>query len=211
MGSIVAINGLKRKEVQIKYSKENHLYYIRLIQSSAEPKNVLVNLLLRMPKHYRANPIFNTLAPDPDHQEIHQLLMKYLKFGKDDGTLRDSIGVTVHNGHEYLNEARKLEVSSCRLRAIAFKEEMKRLHPEIPVSIIVNSDHCFIEMELDGVWHRYCLGGYRDTPGLVETIKENTLESFGYGAKKHRFFTEISKPQQPDIPVEQEVLGKKIS
>ena len=78
--------------------------------------------------------------------------MKYLKFGKDKGKLRRLVGVSVHNGNEYLEEARKLGVASCRLRAIAFKEEMTRLHPEIPVSIVLNPDHCFIEMELCDQW-----------------------------------------------------------
>ncbi|PPJ44512.1 hypothetical protein C0075_26150, partial [Rhizobium sp. KAs_5_22] len=85
---------------------------------------------------------------NPKHQEIHGLLTRYLKFGKDHGELRNSIGVKVHNGIEYLEEARRLGVASCRLRAIAFKEEMQRLYPEVPVCISGNPDHCFIEMEL---------------------------------------------------------------
>lgn len=186
----VAIKGLKKDDFEIKYSKENHLYYIRLTTPKAASKDITINLLLRMPKHYRANPVFNTLKTNPEHQEIHRLLMKYLKFGKDNGLLSDSIEISVHNGHEYLNEARKLGVASCRLRAIAFKEEMKHLYPQIPVSIVVNSDHCFIEMELDGVCQRYCLGGYRDTPGLMESVKEGILTSIGSDSKRHRFFTE---------------------
>lgn len=64
----------------------------------------------------------------------------------------------MHNGKEYLEQAKELSIASCRLRAIAFKEEMHRLYPEIPVSIVGNPSHYFIEMELDGHWQRYCLG-----------------------------------------------------
>lgn len=157
-----------------------------------------------MPKNYRAHPVFSTLTTLPEHQEIHRLLMKYFKFGRDRGELRNTIGVTVHNGREYLDEARKLGVASCRLRAIAFKEEMSRLYPEIPVSIDVNPDHCFIEMELDGQWQRYCLGGYRDTPTLMESVKEDTLKCLRSDSKTPRFFTEKAK-QQSYVPVEEEM------
>jgi hypothetical protein len=208
----IAIKGLKRNDFEIKYSAKNHLYFIRLTKPTAEPRDVTINLLLQMPKEYRANPILNTLASNSDHQEIHRLLMKYLKFGKDNGQLRDSIDGTVHNGNEYLNESRRLGVASCRLRAIAFKEEMQHLYPDVPVSIIVNSDHCFIEMQLDGLWQSYCLGGYRDTPGLVESIKENSLEILSSDSRKHRFFTTKSTPRV-DIPVDQneEELSQKVA
>lgn len=192
----IAIKGFKKDDFEIKYSNENRLYYIRLLKPTAQSQDVFINLLLRMPKQYRANPVFNTLsALSSEHQEIHRLLMKYLKFGKDHGKLRNAIDVTVNNGNEYLEEARKLGVASCRLRAIAFKDEMHRLYPEIPVSIVVNSDHCFVEMELDGQWQRYCLGGYRDAPSLMESVREDILTSIYSNSKKQRFFTERSKQQ----------------
>ena len=185
----IEINGLKRKDFEIKFSNENHLYYIRLTEPLKESKAVPITLLLRMPKHYQTNLIFNTLSPNPDHQDIHHLLLKYLKFGKDDGKLRNSIGIAVHNGYEYLNEARKLTVASCRLRAICFKERnAASTPPDIPVSIVVNRDHCFIEMELDHLRQSYCLGGYRDTLSLVKTVKENTLLSFWLSIKYTSFF-----------------------
>ncbi|KTD03973.1 hypothetical protein [Fluoribacter gormanii] len=204
----IAIKGFKKDDFEIKYSKENRLYYIRLLKPTAQSQDVFINLLLRMPKQYRANPVFNTLsALSSEHQEIHRLLMKYLKFGKDHGKLRNAIGVTVHNGNEYLEEARKLGVASCRLRAIAFKDEMHRLNPEIPVSIVVNSDHCFVEMELDGQWQRYCLGGYRDAPSLMESVREDILTSIYSNSKKQRFFTERSKQQsQIDLLAEEDMF-----
>lgn len=201
----IAINGLKKEDFEIKYSKENHLYFIRLRNPTAEPQEFFTNLLLRMPKHYRAHPIFNTLSPNPKHQGIHVLLTQYLKFGKDHGELRHSIGVTVHNGMEYLEEARRLGVASCRLRAIAFKEEMQRLYPEVPVCISGNSDHCFIEMELDGQWEKYCLGGYRDTPGLIDSIKENHLTCGESDSKRPRFFVE--KEKSKPAPVDEKLLA----
>ncbi|WP_010653123.1 hypothetical protein [Fluoribacter dumoffii] len=200
----IAIEGLKKEDFEIKYSKENHLYFIRLLKPIPESRDTFINLLLRMPQHYRVNPVFNTLITRPEHQQIHQLMLKYLSFGRDHGALRQTIDVTVHRGEEYLQEARKLSVGSCRLRAIAFKEEMKRLYPDVPVSIVINPDHCFIEMELDGQWQRYCLGGYRDTPGLLESVKEESLTSMNPDAKKHRFFIEKTKAPLPmGVPAEE--------
>lgn len=199
----IAIKGLKKDDFEIKYSKENHLYYIRLVKPKAAPIDATVHLLLRMSKNYRANPIFNTFTKKTEHLEIHRLLMKYLKFGKDHGKLRDSIGVSIHTGHDYLNEARKLGIASCRLRAIAFKEEMKHLYPKVPVSVVVNSDHCFIEMKLDGLWQRYCLGGYRDTPGLMESMKKDILTSLSPDSRKPQFFNEKRLAPQVKAPVEQ--------
>lgn len=200
----IAIKGLKKDDFEIKYSKENRLHYIRLLKPTTEPQKAAINLLLRMPKQYRAHPVFNTVAAHREHEEIHHLLMKYLKFGKDHGLLRNA---KVHDGNEYLDEARKLTVGSCRLRAIAFKEEMGRLYPEVPVSIDINPDHCFIEMELDGQWERYCLGGYRDVPSLIESVQEDTLTSMNSGSKKHRFFAEKEKPQLPiEAPVEDKMF-----
>ncbi|HHT0592674.1 TPA: hypothetical protein ACTXXA_001640 [Legionella anisa] len=204
----IAISGLKKDDFEIKYSKKNHLSYIRLLKPTTESRDAFVNLLLRMPKHYRAHPVFSTLTTLPEHQEIHRLLMKYYKFARDRGELRNTIGFTVHNGREYLDEARKLGVASCRLRAIAFKEEMSRLYPEIPVSIDVNPDHCFIEMELDGQWQRYCLGGYRDTPTMMESVKDDTLMCLRSDSSKPRFFTEKTK-QQSYVPVEEEMHIKR--
>lgn len=194
----VAINGLTQKDFEIKYSNENHLYYVRLTHSENKFKDVSVELLLQMPTYYCANPIFNTLAALPKQTEIHRLLMKYLKFGKDDGGLRNSVGTTVHDGHEYLNEARKRTAASCRLRCIAFKEEMTRLHPEVPVSIVVNSNHCFIEMDLDGTYQRYCLGGYRDVPNVVEKLKTHTLDFCSKESQQHRFFAGLAKVKDGD-------------
>ena len=200
----LSIKGLNANEFEIKYSEKNHLYYIRLIKPS-EPKKFALHFLLQMPKEYSAHPIFNTLLPDSKHEEIHSLLMKYLKFGKDRGELRGSINTTVHQGQEYLDKARELSVGSCRLRAIAFKEEMGRMHPEVPVAVVVNSDHCFIEMYLDGLWKKYCLSGYRDVPNLMETVKDRTVDCMSVtNNSRNRFFVpqlvEQSEPPTQHIP-----------
>jgi hypothetical protein len=169
-----AAEGLKEKDFEIRYSKKSGLYFIRQTNPAAERKTISIQMLLEMPKGYTSIPTFNTIAPIAQHEEIHRLLMKYYKFGKDKGQLNQGVeSGGINTGMDYLAEARRLKVGSCRLRAIAFKEEMAKLYPEIPVAIDVNSDHCFIEMELDGQWQRYCLGGYRNVPTLTDTIKKN--------------------------------------
>ena len=165
----IAVESLKAKDVEIQYSKKSGLYFIRQINSTEQEHSASIKILLTMPPGYSSFPVWNTFKSIPGHEDIHALLMKYYQFGKDN---KDSLNEAVksgriENGLDYLKEARHLKVGSCRLRAIAFKEEMKHLHPEIPVAIDVNSDHGFIEMELDGHWQRYCLGGYRNISTFV--------------------------------------------
>lgn len=184
----IGIKGLKGRDFEIKYAPKSHLYYIRLKKQAHQYKNFSLHYLLSMPKEYRTYPLLNTIDTLMNHPEIYSLLIKYLKFGQDNGQSRNLIDITVRNGQEYLDVARELGIGSCRLRAIAFKEEMKRMHPEIPVCVIVNSDHCFIEMELDGLWKRYSLGGYSNNSSFWSLIQEKTV-------KKNYFFAEKSVPK----------------
>lgn len=183
----IAISGIKASDFEIQYSDSNHLYYIRQTHSS-KPKQVELNYLLQMPKQYRTRPIYDTISPMPKYQDIHDLLIKYLHFGKDMGKLSAMVGNNIQNGQQYLTQAQKLGVGSCRLRAIAFKDEMMRLHPEIPVNISVNAIHCFIEMKLEGSWQRYCLGGYSNTPAYAEFLNNISSTSCAHSffkSKKH--------------------------
>jgi hypothetical protein len=173
-----SVSGLKKDDFEIRYCEKNGLYFIRHIKPHAEKETISMQMLLEMPQGYTAIPTLNTLAPLPHHEEIHRLLMKYYKFSKDNGQLNQKVDSgSINNGVNYLAEARRLKVGSCRLRAIGFKEEMTRLFPEVPVVINVNSNHCFIEMKLDGQWQRYCLGGYRNIPTLTDTIKKSISDS----------------------------------
>lgn len=197
----VSFKGLKQDDFEIKYSKKSHLYYVRLTKAQ-DSKNVNLNLVLQMPNHYNTYPVLNTLKPNENHPDIHRLLSKYLRFGRDYGALRDSVGNTVHDGEAYLNKAKELAVGSCRLRAIAFKEEMLRLHPEVPVSIVVNPRHCYIEMELDGQINRYCLGGYRDSPTVLEKVRSRTMDFCSRGENRNNFFTPDNHSHQiPAVPL----------
>jgi hypothetical protein len=168
----IAIKGLDKDKFEIKSSEQNQLYYIRLREPLISQK-CECNFLLKMPKEYTAHPKVNTLSSlkdHPQHKGIYNLLQKYYKFGKDDGGLREA-GKMIKDGQCYLNKAKELGVGSCRIRTFAFKQEMAELYPDIPVVIVENKKHFFIEMKIDGAWSRYCLGGYRDVPTLADNFK----------------------------------------
>lgn len=171
--SDVVIEGLKENQFEIRYNESTHLYFIRL-QEGVEPKTYPIHFLLSLPKHYKSSPLLNTLNL-PINAEIKTGLLKYFKFGRDKGELSSLINQSITGGHQYLEAARKLSVGSCRLRAIAFKEEMQRLYPEIPVNVVVNPSHCFIEMQLDSQWHSFCLGGYRQLNNVVDKAADALL------------------------------------
>lgn len=161
----VAIAGWEReRDFEIAYSPANHLYYIKGKRAETQP--IEFKCMLQLPTHYHSTPLLSTLMRLPGHEGIHALLTRYLQYRKEDGSLRASIGPGC-TGAAYLDKARRLGVGSCRLRAIAFKEEMTRLYPEVPVHVSVNARHCFIEMALDGQWQRYCLG---PIPSLFEAL-----------------------------------------
>ncbi len=170
----IMVQGLKATDVEIQYSKKSGLYFMRHTRSIERP-SASIKMLLAMPTEYNSFPPWNTFRAIPGHEDIHALLMKYYRFGKNNKELLNEVinSGQINNGIDYLQEARRLNTGSCRLRAIAFKEEMSRLHPEIPVAIDINSDHGFIEMELDGHWQRYCLGGYRNISTPVNKPRDH--------------------------------------
>ena len=153
----LCIQGAHQDDFEIKKSPENLLYYIRKRSPSSVRDAVTVDYLLKMPLQYQSMPMLNIVSLWKTHQSIAEILLKY--YGSHAGNDRLSTARQLTSGQNYLAEMRKLNTGSCRLRAIAFKEEMQREYPDIPVHIIVNDLHCYIEMKLDTIWQSYCLGG----------------------------------------------------
>lgn len=153
-----SIAGITPEQIEIIKNRNNNLHYIRL-KEDRPTVAVTLNYLLKMPSNFRAQPVLNTLLTNPKHKEIYDLMQKYYHYGQEPERLEEAT-VACANGNTYLAKARELQTGSCRLRAIAFKEEMQRLHPDISVNVIVNHQHSYIEMKLDDHWTRYCLGGY---------------------------------------------------
>jgi len=90
-------------------------------------------------------------------------------------------------GQDYLNALNQQQVGACRHRTFLFKAWMHEHHSEIPVRIINNECHSFIEYKVNNQWQTCNLGGYAaqlvikepvSPPDTSERIKELTKTEF---------------------------------
>ena len=63
-------------------------------------------------------------------------------------------------GTDYLKALIEQKVGSCQHRSIAFTYLMSQKHPHIPVRMIENDCHMFVEVKQGNDWIRCDLGGY---------------------------------------------------
>lgn len=128
--------------IEMQYSSRDNLYYIR----TNSPKTCDVEWLVTVP----------TAQPPMLPQNIARLVTRYKHFGK--GAL--SITTPDPTGRDYLSCMEAQEKGACRHRAFAFKAFMKEHYPNIPVRLISNGCHMFVEVQYEGQWVTCDLGGY---------------------------------------------------
>lgn len=169
-----SIAGLGKEDIEIKRNPEDNLHYIRLQAGVPEQKEAKLNYLLQLPKDYSVQPAANIFALQRQHPDLFKILLKYYGYRSDDGRLVKSIE-TVLDGEKYLAAVRKEKMGSCRLRAIAFKDEMKQFMPHVPVNIVMNPYHAYVELKINGRWKAYCLSG--DGNAFVQALNATSVRS----------------------------------
>ncbi|CEK10855.1 AAA family ATPase [Legionella hackeliae] len=127
--------------IEIKYSLRDNQYYIR----SKTAQSITIDFLLEVPHRKMELP-----------QEIKEIIKKYNHFG--DGELE--VGTDEPNGYDYLRYIQEQEKGACRHRTIAFKDWMETYFPEMPVRIVNNGCHSFVEVQYNDEWILCDLGGY---------------------------------------------------
>ena len=148
----------KDDSVEICYSERDNLYYIR----SKEPCNVSFSFLLEIPdtpKQPLPDPIRGLIA------DVKNYAMSPLTIDKEDLT-----------GDDYLRYILQQKKGSCRHRTLAFKTLMQQQHPEIPVRMILNDCHAFVELQINGYWTVIDLGGYPAQLTIHEPTDGDTTE-----------------------------------
>lgn len=128
--------------VEIQYSSRDNLYYIRANSS----KPCVVEWLITVPT---APPIAL-----PDDMAYH--VARYQTFGKGALSFPDQDLC----GQDYLTCMEIQAKGACRHRACAFKAFMTDQYPGVPVRIISNGCHMFVEVQHAGQWVSCDLGGY---------------------------------------------------
>lgn len=77
---------------------------------------------------------------------------------------------------------------------------MERKFPEIPVNIIANRSHCYVEVKLGNNWHQFCLGGViNSTNPLVKAAVTSDNCAKKLLARKHGFFQGKKNSQQGEV------------
>ncbi|WP_040535094.1 AAA family ATPase [Legionella drancourtii] len=131
------------ENIEFSWSARDNLYYVR----STIPGLRKISFLLEVARTTRT-------APLP--QRIHDLIKYCSEFGS--GAL--AINQEAATGIDYLNSLITQKKGACRHRALVFKVLMEKYYPEIPVRIITNQCHAFVEINLHHQWVAYDLGGY---------------------------------------------------
>ena len=80
--------------------------------------------------------------------------------------------------YEHLHAIIQQQVGACRHRAVAFKQLMQQHFPMLPVQIIANEAHMYVEVWQHGCWITCDLGGY---PTAI-TMKEQDKVEFNKNA-----------------------------
>jgi uncharacterized protein YjbI with pentapeptide repeats len=133
-------------KLEIQYSERDNLYYVR--QQPGTPNQTLaMDFVISVPQEA-------SLEPLPE--DVQEMIATCQSFGQE--TL--SLSVEHPTGEDYLDALMTQKVGACRHRTAVFKAWMQEHHPKLPTRIINNECHSFIEIQHQGQWRSYDLGGY---------------------------------------------------
>lgn len=137
-------------QYEIKKCEELNQY---LIRSTGSNHSVVVRSIHKVDWSYMVS--YNSVNGVP--QEVNDLVYKYKCYTE--GALEVPEPAT---GVDYIEALKSQGVGACRHRAVAFMHEMQENFPDIPVRIVSNQVHTFVEVQgTDGKYYMLDLGGYR--------------------------------------------------
>lgn len=131
--------------VEIAYSYRDKLYYIRTLEKGQ--RTIQFKALVKIPQPLQAPPL---------PENIQRIIKNISGYTGGDLNLGSN---TQPNGHDYINCIYEQRIGACGHRAIVFKVWMAQYYPEIPVYIIDNGCHAFVEFEMNGYRYKVDLGG----------------------------------------------------
>lgn len=148
--------------VEINYSERDNLYYIR--NRSNKPESVQLDFLLKVkpPGQSPSIPV-----------EITKLIDDYSHFGAKALKLEKAEGQLT--GEDYLHYIKDQKTGACRHRTAAFKDAMAKEHPTVPVRIVDNDAHSFVEIQIEGQWLKRDLGGYPTKLSIDESLQPDFI------------------------------------
>ncbi len=152
----IDVQGLNKGDIEIQYSDRDNLYSIR--KKSAGQSLVSINFLIDVP----------AASPAVDNRELVQFYQYIYGFGQ--GALSNDDLETIKH-EELLNKMYEQRVGRCEQRALVFKKLAEKKFPNIPVRVITNDCHAYVEVMQNGHWLQWDLGGYPSHLEVVEPAK----------------------------------------
>lgn len=146
-------------EVDIHYSNRDNLYYIKSKNNDEGP--VLVDFLIQSPVFIQ-----------PELSKTIQATVNTFRAFKE-GELK--ISKPNPQSVDFLNAMLEQKLGACRHRAAAFKLYMEKEHPELPVRIVSNGCHMFVEIKQNEHWILTDLGGYPAQLNIDEAHKPSNV------------------------------------
>ena len=174
--------------IDIKYSERDKLYYIH--STSEQTQTVTIDFALSVP---RPKP---SLLP----ADVQRLVNQFKAFKPGALIFQDK---GKHTGTDYITALLAQEKGACRHRAFAFKYLMTQLHPEMPVQIISNACHMFVEVQVGDQWHTCDLGGYEAALEINESNQPNQ-DADEPVVTRTRLQTALSRPSEDESKTEDE-------
>ncbi len=150
------------ENIEIRYSEYDNLYYIRQKRGTGTQK-VTIDFLIKPSEIQKPplNPAIQALVNEFKSFPVNVIKTNALKLNYEkEKRLGES------NEDYVIRAIREQRVGACRHRATAFKCLMQKEHPDIPVRIVGNDGHMFVEIKQDGVWIRCDLGGHPAVPWI---------------------------------------------
>lgn len=141
--SLLLCKTIPPEELEFVFSSKRNQYYVRRLEPNDSP--LPIEYVIAQHKS----------APAQLTQDIEELVERCRNF--EAAPLKLS---TPMRGRDYVRALEEQKVGACRHRAIVFKYQLAEMHPEIPVRIVENECHMFVEIQLDGIWQSIDLGGY---------------------------------------------------
>jgi hypothetical protein len=130
--------------VEIAYSPKDNQYFIR--SSLEETREITLDFLVSQEVN---------LTPQALPLEVQHLIRKYEQFKSGPLELPPEL-----SEQGFVDAMSTQKVGACRHRAVAFFLEMKQKLPQIPVRIVSNTCHMFVEVLHECHWITCDLGGY---------------------------------------------------
>lgn len=143
-------------DVDIQYSARDHQYYIR--GKNGYHGETTLDWLVRVPP---------PLALQQLPQDIQTLIQKLSH--PSDNPIR--INKPNPTGQDYLDALEQEPGGACRHRAFLFQQMMQKQYPHIPVNIICNDTHAYVEIYYQNQWFACQLGGYPAKLTIDESAK----------------------------------------